>query len=715
MTRSLYLATTEPHAGTSLLSLGILDYVLRKTRRVAVFRPVVRDQALERPDKTIDLLLNHFQLDQPYATTYALSTSEADELLAHGHFDQLLNRIIAAYQRLDNHYDFVLCLGADLNHDAHLFEFNLNVEVARSLDSPVLLLCSGYGRSIDDIAGTLHQAREAFRAKGCPVIVMIVNKIDPARVDQVHEAVVRDLNIAPDDLFVMPTDPVLASPSIREIAEQLNGVVLYGHEQLDRQAKRVMVIAMQMENYLTRLSDHALLVTPGDRGEILLSAVMAHLSANYPPLAGVVLTTGVLPSPALTRLLNGLPNIPPVITVQSETYETATDLSRVKSYITVDSPVKIAAGLQLCSRYVDGATLEARYGQIEPRGISPRLFLYNLCQKAGANRRRIVLPEGNDERVLRAAATIVAEGIADITLLGDPLAMRANVNRLGIGLDFSRLQMIDPITSPLLAEYTEELYRLRHDRGLTREQAHDNMLDVSFFGTMMVHLGHADGMVSGAAHTTAHTIRPALQFIKTRPGISIVSSVFFMCLEDRVLVYGDCAINPKPTAEQLADIAIASADTANLFGVEPRVALLSYSTGTSGAGEEVERVRRAVELAQERRPDLLLEGPLQYDAAVDESVGRAKAPGSKVAGHATVLIFPDLNTGNNTYKAVQRETGSIAVGPVLQGLNRPVNDLSRGCLVEDIVNTVAITAIQAQSEGAPEGAGTALAHSTGEG
>lgn len=714
MTRSLYLATTEPHAGTSLLSLGILDYVLRKTRRVAVFRPVVRDEAVEQPDKTIDLLLSHFHLDQPYATTYALSSSEADELLAHGHFDQLLNRIIAGYQKLNHHYDFVLCLGSDTNHDAPLFEFNLNVEVARSLDSPVLLLTSGNGRSVDDMAGTLHQAREAFHTKGCPVIALIVNKVDPARLDEVRATVSRDLELAQGDLFVIPTDPVLASPSMREVAEQLNGVVLYGQDQLDRQAKRVMVIAMQMEHYLERLTDYALLVTPGDRGEILLSAVLAHLSANYPPLAGLVLTGDQLPGLALTRLLNGLPEIPPVIAVSSETYETATNIARIKSYITADSPVKIAVGLHLCARHVDGAALEAKYGQIEPRGISPRLFLYNLALKARASRRRIVLPESGDERILRATATIVAEQIADIVLLGDPLEIRAAINRLGIDLDLASVEIVNPATSPLLGEYVEELYELRRERGLTREQAHDQMLDVSFFGTMMVQLGHADGMVSGAAHTTAHTIRPALQFVKTRPGISIVSSVFFMCLEDRVLVYGDCAINPKPTAEQLADIAIASADTAKLFGVEPRVAVLSYSTGSSGAGEEVERVRRAVELAQARRPDLLLEGPLQYDAAVDESVARAKAPGSRVAGSATVLIFPDLNTGNNTYKAVQRETGSIAVGPVLQGLNKPVNDLSRGCLVEDIVNTVAITAIQAQGAAEAVDAGTALAHSSGD-
>lgn len=697
MKRSIFLVATEPHAGTSLLSLGMLDYILRKTRRVAVFRPVVRDQAAQPRDQTIDLLLSHFKLDQRYEETYALTSAEADELLAHSQLDQLLNRIIGAYQELERRYDFVLCLGADSHQEASLFELNLNVEVALSLDSPVLLLASGNQRSVEELAGTLQQAREAFHAKGCPVVAMVVNKVEPARVEQLHSELAQGLGLAPSQLVVMPADPLLASPTMREVVEQLQGEVLYGHDQLERQAKRFMVIAMQMEHYLERLTDHALLVTPGDRGEILLSAVLAHLSANYPPIAGIVLTTGERPPPALTRLLDGLTDIPPVVAVQSETYETATDLHRVKSFITADNPTKIAAALQLCARYIDGAALEQQFGQIESRGISPRRFLYNLGQQARANRRRIVLPEGNEERILRATAALVAEQTAEIILLGDPTEIRGSVNRLGIALDLAQVTVIDPASSPKLDTYVDALYQMRRERGLTREQAHDQMLDVSFFGTMMVQLGDADGMVSGAVHTTAHTIRPALQFVKTRPGIKIVSSVFFMCLEDRVLVYGDCAINPKPNAEQLADIAIASADTARLFGIEPRVALLSYSTGESGTGEEVERVRAAAELAQQRRPDLLLEGPLQYDAAVDERVAHTKMPSSKVAGRATVLIFPDLNTGNNTYKAVQRETGSIAVGPVLQGLNKPVNDLSRGCLVEDIINTVAITAIQAQA------------------
>lgn len=701
MARSLYLVPMERHAGTSLLSLGILDYVLRKTRRVAVFRPVIRDEAALRPDKTIDLLLNHFRLDQVYRASYALTASATDELLAHNRYDHLLNQIIAAYQHLARRYDFVLCLGSDSHHEAPHFEFNLNVELARSLDSPVLLLTSGQGRSPEDVAGTLRQAHAAFRARGCPVVGLVVNKVEPARRDEVQTALTHDLGLDDGQIVVLPADPVLASPTMREIAEQLNGEVLFGHNQLERQATRVMVVAMQMEHYLDRLSDHALLVTPGDRGDILLSAVLANHSANYPTLAGIVLTADQRPSIVLTRLLDGLEEIPPVVAVASDTYEAATELYHVKSYITTDTPAKIELGLQLCARFIDGAALERRYGEVEPRGISPRLFLYNLAQQARANRRRIVLPEGSEERILRASAILVREQIAELILLGDPQEIRSLVNRLGIELDLRQVTIIDPASSPQLETYIEELYQLRRDRGLTREQARDLMLDVSYFGTMMVHLGHADGMVSGAVHTTAHTIRPALQIIKTRPGIAIVSSVFFMCLEDRVLVYGDCAINPKPTAEQLADIAIASADTAQLFGIEPRVAMLSYSTGASGSGEEVERVRTAAELARARRPDLLIEGPLQYDAAVDEDVARTKMPGSQVAGRATVLIFPDLNTGNNTYKAVQRETGSIAIGPVLQGLNKPVNDLSRGCSVEDIVNTVAITAIQAQETPAP--------------
>ncbi|MEY3300162.1 MAG: hypothetical protein RLZZ597_3422, partial [Cyanobacteriota bacterium] len=332
------------------------------------------------------------------------------------------------------------------------------------------------------------------------------------------------------------------------------------------------------------------------------------------------------------------------------------------------------------------------------QGMTPKMFTYNLMEQAKRDRQHIVLPEAYDPRILKAAAVLLSRGIVDITLLGNHHDIQQALSKHAITLDLDQLTILNPAQDERLQGYADTFYELRKAKGVTLDNALDVMMDVSYFGTMMVYKGDADGMVSGAIHTTQHTIRPALQFVKTKPGFSVVSSVFFMCLEHRVLVYGDCAINPNPTAEQLAEIAISSADTARTFGVEPKIALLSYSSGDSGQGEDVERVRQATQIARERRPDLLLEGPIQYDAAVDAAVGSQKMPDSKVAGKATVLIFPDLNTGNNTYKAVQRETGAIAIGPILQGLKKPVNDLSRGCTVDDIINTVAITAIQAQAQ-----------------
>jgi len=324
------------------------------------------------------------------------------------------------------------------------------------------------------------------------------------------------------------------------------------------------------------------------------------------------------------------------------------------------------------------------------------MFQYNLVVRAKKNKKHIVLPEGNDERILRAAARLVAQDIVTLTILGDKNKVLQLAESVGVELDLSKINILNPVESPKFEDYVDTLYELRKKKLLNREAAFDLMSDVSYFGTMMVYKGDADGMVSGAIHTTQHTIRPALQFVKTKPGVSVVSSVFFMCLEDRVSVFGDCAINPNPTAAELAEIAISSAESSIAFGIEPRVAMLSYSSGTSGQGEDVNRVREATEIVKQMRPDIKIEGPIQYDAAVDMEVGKSKLPNSEVAGQATVLIFPDLNTGNNTYKAVQRETGAVAIGPMLQGLNKPVNDLSRGCTVDDVFNTVVITAIQAQ-------------------
>ncbi len=694
--RSLYMTTTEPHCGKSLVSLGIIEMVARTTQRIGVFRPIIHPIGPEKRDKNLDLLLRHFRLNLSYDETFAVSLEEANRLLANQEDDVLLNRIIQKYRNLEEKCDFVLCLGADYTQDLALFESNLDADIARNLDCPVLILTRAQGISLDALLANVGNAMGTFRAKGCPIVGVVVNRIPPSEMSRVRRGMKRLLKGKEVTLSLVPDNELLGSPTIREVAEQLGAEVLYGEDKMDGLAYRFMVIAMQMQNYLARLKPHALLVTPGDRGEIILSALHAHQSSKYPPLAGIVLATGERPAPTVKRILDGLPSVLPILAVETETFETVTRLNTIHSYITPDNPDKIDVGKKLFEEHIDMEAVFERFGRIQSRGIPPKRFLYNLIQWARSDKKHIVLPESTDPRILKAAEILLERDIVDLTLFGKRKEIESLINQLGLAIDLARIAVIDPATSPHFDAYARTLYELRKHKGMTPDLARETMHDISYYATMMVYQGHADGMVSGAVHTTAHTIRPAFQIIKTRPGVSIVSSVFFMCLEDRVLIYGDCAVVPKPTAEELAEIAITSAETARAFGILPRVALLSYSSGSSGSGEEVERVRRATEIARMKRPGLLIEGPIQYDAAVDETVGQAKMPGSKVAGRATVLIFPDLNTGNNTYKAVQRETGAIAIGPVLQGLNKPVNDLSRGCTVEDIINTVAITAVQAQ-------------------
>jgi phosphate acetyltransferase len=484
---------------------------------------------------------------------------------------------------------------------------------------------------------------------------------------------------------------------VRGVLEALGGRMLRGDEELlDREVLDVVIAGMSMVNVLPRLIESAVVVIPADREEVLLATLLAQAAGTFPSIAAIVLNGPfALPEP-IERLLDGLGPRVPIIATDHGTYETTVRVMNAPGRLSVDAPHRVGRALALFEQHVDVPALIALLGVARSDVVTPLMFQYELFDRARTQRRTIVLPEGDDDRVLRAAGAVLSGGIADLVILGDETAVRARARELGVDLDAARI--VSPTDPELVPRFAAEYARLRAHKGVTLAQAADTVTDVSYFGTMMVHLGLADGMVSGAAHTTAHTIRPAFEVIKTRPGVSVVSSVFLMALADRVLVYGDCAVIPDPTSEQLADIAISSAATARAFGIEPRVAMLSYSTGDSGAGAEVEKVRAATELVRTRAPELPVEGPIQYDAAADAAVARAKLPGSSVAGRATVFVFPDLNTGNNTYKAVQRSAGAVAMGPVLQGLNKPINDLSRGALVEDIVNTIAITAIQAQEE-----------------
>lgn len=697
MTDALYIATIDRYSGKSLVSLGVTELLLRKTNRVGIFRPVIGTQTDGERDKNIDLLLRHFDLHQDYEDTYGMPMREAEELIGQERYDQVLDRIIARYKALEECCDFILCIGSDLVSATAALEFDFNADVAKNLGAPVLLVGSGVDRDVAGIVSTAHTTVNAYQARGAQVLGMVVNRVAMDHLEELRGALKGELKDEDVIVAAIPAHEVLASPTMKEVAEQLSGEILFGGEHLDTLAHDYLVIAMRLDNYLGRLTENALLITPGDRSDVILSALQAHQSNRYPKVAGIVLSGGIKPAPAISRLLEGLAIPVPILSVPTDTFGTATRASSLRSYITADNRPKIDLSLELFEEFVDTAELEARISSIEPRGMTPRMFLYYIVQRAKSKKQHIVMPEGNDERILRAADALLNRDIVDLTLLGQPREVRDMIHELGLDIDLERVPIIWPDESEQFDEYAETLLELRRHKGMNLDAARDLMRDVSYYGTMMVYKGAADGMVSGAAHTTQHTILPALQFIKAKPGFTVVSSVFFMCLDDEVLVYGDCAVNPNPTAEQLAEIALSSADTAQTFGIEPRVAMLSYSSGESGVGEDVERVRTATQIARERRPDLQIVGPIQYDAAVDASVAAKKMPGSDVAGRATVFVFPDLNTGNNTYKAVQRETGAIAIGPVLQGLKKPINDLSRGATVEDVINTVAITAIQAQN------------------
>lgn len=696
MVRSVYITTTEAYSGKSLISLGLTSQLLLQTSRVGVFRPVIEGTADDGRDKNIDLLLSHFSLGIDYEDTFAFYRDEVSSKLIAGEQTEILNTIFEKYKALESLCDFVVCIGSDFASEGHALEFDFNAEVARNLGAPVIIVSGGVGRSVNTIAGVIHAMRDAYVERGCEVIGAVANRVDPEIASELLQRLRNDMTGDGMLLSVIPAHKALSSPTMGEVADFLEADILYGGDQLDRLAYHNLVIAMQIPNYLPYLTENSLLITSGDRSDVLVSALQAHQSRNYPQIAGIVLTGGLHPPSTVARLLDGMRPMIPILSTTRDTFETAAKVREVRSYITAESTAKIRLSLRLFEQHMDLDALHGRMSNVLARGMTPRMFLYTLREQARSNKQHIVLPEGIDERILQAAARLRHRDVVDLTLIGEPSEVQALIYRLGLEENLQDVPIIFPPKSPLFPPYVDTLVELRQHKGMNRDMAADLMCDVSYFGTMMVYRGDADGMVSGAIHTTGHTIRPALQFVKTKPGISVVSSVFFMCLEDRVLVYGDCAVNPTPTAEQLAEIAIASADSAITFGIEPLVAMLSYSSGASGEGEEVDKVRRATQLARQLRPDLLIEGPLQYDAAVAADVAAIKMPGSKVAGKATVLIFPDLNTGNNTYKAVQRETGAIAIGPILQGLRKPVNDLSRGCTVEDVINTVIITAIQAQ-------------------
>ncbi|MFB7393643.1 phosphate acetyltransferase [Streptomyces sp. NPDC056191] len=692
MTRSVYVTGIDRGDGRQVVELGVMELLTRQVDRVGVFRPLVHDG----PDRLFDLLRTRYRLSQDASTVYGMDYHEASALQAERGTDELVSQLVDRFHAVAREYEVVLVLGTDFAATQLPDELALNARLANEFGASVIPVVGGKGQSAESVRSEARNAFRAYDGLGCDVLAMVVNRVAGEDREVIAERLKARL---PVPCYVLPDEPALAAPTVAQIKHALGASVVLGDDAgLARDALDFVFGGAMLPNFLNALTPGCLVVTPGDRADLVVGALAAH-SAGTPPIAGVLLTLNERPSDEILTLAARLAPGTPVISVPGNSFPTATELFALEGKLNAATPRKAETALGLFERHVDTADLLKRVSVARSGRVTPMMFEHELIEQARADRRRVVLPEGSEERVLRAADVLLRRDVCDLTLLGDVEVIRKKAADLGIAL--AGTQLIDPATSELRDSFAEKYAALRAHKGVTVELAYDVVSDVNYFGTLMVQEGLADGMVSGSVHSTAATIRPAFEIIKTKPDASIVSSVFFMCLADRVLVYGDCAVNPDPNAEQLADIAVQSAATAARFGVDPRIAMLSYSTGTSGSGADVDKVREATKLVREAHPELRIEGPIQYDAAVEPSVAATKLPDSEVAGQATVLIFPDLNTGNNTYKAVQRSAGAVAVGPVLQGLRKPVNDLSRGALVSDIVNTVAITAIQSQAQEIP--------------
>jgi len=688
--KSLYIYAQERGAGSLFVSMGMMEILKRNIDKVAFFRPIIYKKDII--DGDIDFILKKYNIDMPHEDTYGFDLAYVESMISKNKVNELINQLIDKLKKLEKEYDFVLCEGIRSSFFNIAMNYDLNIKIAQNFDSPIINIINAKDNNVVDLYESILVENESIKAEGCSHFATFVNRLD---VDQ-HERLSITLEGSGINCYLLKENKELDRLSIQDIIDKLDAkIVFMGENDNLRIIKQVKVGALSLDNFLDRIQEGDFIVLPADRSDLILGILGSLYSSNYPNISGIIFPYDMKAHKNIKKLIKGLESFNiPMLSVKSDTYTTARNLSKIYARLRVTCKRKIALALGMFHDSVDIQTIEKRINKTYTQStMTPIMFEYKLFEIARSNKKKIVLPESSDERILRAAEIIIRRGVADIILLGKEEELVTNYKRLGIDLD--GVIIIDNTDENLLEQFSQTFFKLRKSKGLQLNVARDTMLNINYFATMMVHLGLADGMVSGAIHSTGDTIRPALQIIKTMPDTNVVSSVFFMCLKTKVLVYGDCAVNQDPNADELSQIAYSSAKTAEAFGITPKVAMLSYSTGKSGTGVDVDKVKEATKLLQTNHPDILSEGPIQYDAAIDKKVAQKKLPDSKVAGEATVFVFPDLNTGNNTYKAVQRSSGAVAIGPILQGLNKPINDLSRGCLVEDIVNTVAITAIQA--------------------
>ncbi|MBA1237711.1 MULTISPECIES: phosphate acetyltransferase [Stutzerimonas stutzeri subgroup] len=694
---TIFLAPTGFGGGLNSISLGLIRALENAGLKVGFFKPIAQpfpvDQGRERSCILVERTLN-------LASPEPLPLEQVERQLADGEIDLLLEDVISRYQQVAVGKDVVIVEGMVPTRESNYTQ-RINTQLAKSLDAEVILIAAQGSDSLKRLAERIEiQAQLYGGAKDPKVLGVILNKVKteeglPAYIDSLKQHLPLLGGADFQLLGAIPFSEELNALRTRDIAELLGAQVLNAGEADQRRVGKIVLCARAVPNTVQLLQSGVLVVTPGDRDDIILAASLASL--NGEKLAGLLLCSDFAPDPRILELCKAaLDGGLPVMTVQTNSYDTANNLFGLNKETPSDDIERATRVTDFIAKHLHPEFLHTRYSV--PRGelrMSPAAFRYQLVKRAQDANKRIVLPEGNEPRTIRAAAICQERGIARCVLLAKPEEVQQVAREQGIMLPAS-LEILDP--DSIANRYVEPMCEMRKAKGLTPDDAREQLKDTVVLGTMMLALDEVDGLVSGAVHTTANTIRPALQLIKTAPGYSLVSSVFFMLLPDQVLVYGDCAVNPNPSATELAEIALQSAESAVALGVSPRVAMISYSTGSSGSGAEVEKVAEATRIAQERAPALPIDGPLQYDAASVLSVGKQKAPNSKVAGQATVFIFPDLNTGNTTYKAVQRNANCLSVGPMLQGLAKPVNDLSRGALVDDIVFTIALTALQAANQ-----------------
>ena len=700
MAKNIYLASTGPKSGKSIICLGLINTFRGMVTNVGYFKPIGQKyRANEIHDKESIMIKEIYDIEDELKHINPVSTKELNHYITNNDQDTFFHKVQESYEKVEKDKDIVIIDGTDYLGMKTAFEFDINADIANNLNAGIILIEDGYGKSIDEISSDVLTARDSFDEQSSDFLGVIVNKIEPEKFSEVDQNLRKLFSKQKIDyLGTVPCDSILPKPRLYDIARSLDAEILFGKDHLSNIAAETVIASMGFENALKYIHDGALIITGGDRNEILLGCITSLISPSYPNISGIVLTGGLTPNDNIVKLIETLSDLPlPILSVKDNTIEAVNKINSLVVHVSSNDFQKIDIAKSLVHQHVDHEKINDKLKLEKVRKRTPEIFKYEILERACSEKKRIVLPEGEDDRTLKAAVWAVEREIADITLLGDKDLIMKKAASLGLKLG-SGIDVINPEKSQKFDDYVNTYYELRKHKHYTMDNAQDRMQDTIYYGTMMIYKGEADGLVSGAVNTTQHTIRPAFEIIKTKPDINNASSIFLMCLKDRVLAYGDCAIIPIPTAEQLSDIAITSADTAKNFGIDPYIAMLSYSTGKSGKGPEVDKVREATEIARQKKPDLLIEGPIQYDAAIDPDVARIKLPDSKVAGKATVFIFPDLNTGNNTYKAVQRSSGAIAIGPIIQGLKKPVNDLSRGCVVEDIVYTIAITAIQAQAE-----------------